>query len=234
MDNNLSDLVGGLLSNPEMLNKIMTLLPVVTQMMNSDNSNSKAIETTVISPPNTSNTPETIGVTGTAGVNQNINQVQSAENLMSNENVMTALKNLVIALSSASVPSPVMSPPDAVMTSAVPDTNSNNGSTNSMGNIANILSAFANSSKQSNTTNSANNTSSDSNNQNTQSNQIEKTLGTLKNISGVTNPESDHRAKLLLALKPFLKETRQSKIDTAIKYISAAKIFNMFGKNGFV
>ena len=48
------------------------------------------------------------------------------------------------------------------------------------------------------------------------------------------SPENDRRAKLLLALKPFLKEGRQTKIDTAIKYMNAAKIINMFGKNGFV
>jgi hypothetical protein len=63
---------------------------------------------------------------------------------------------------------------------------------------------------------------------------IEKTLATLKNVSAVASPENDHRAKLLLSLKPFLGETRKIKIDTAIKYINAAKIISSFGKNGFV
>jgi predicted protein tyrosine phosphatase len=63
---------------------------------------------------------------------------------------------------------------------------------------------------------------------------IERTLDTLKNASAIANPENDHRAKLLLSLKPFLKESRQNKIDMAIKYLNAAKILNAFGKNGFV
>jgi len=63
---------------------------------------------------------------------------------------------------------------------------------------------------------------------------IEKTLDTFKNFSGAANPESDHRSKLLLALKPFLKDARQTKIDAAIKYMNAAKIITLFGKNGFV
>lgn len=67
-----------------------------------------------------------------------------------------------------------------------------------------------------------------------QSANVERALDTLKGFSSATAPEKDDRMKLLLALKPFMRDTRKGKIDTAIKYMSAAKIINLFGKNGFV
>lgn len=63
---------------------------------------------------------------------------------------------------------------------------------------------------------------------------IEKALGVLKNVSAETSPQKDNRIQLLLSLKPFMKDGRKQKIDMAVKYLNAAKVFNMFGKNGFI
>ncbi|GHV12657.1 hypothetical protein FACS1894219_06000 [Clostridia bacterium] len=63
---------------------------------------------------------------------------------------------------------------------------------------------------------------------------IERATQALGKIREVTAPEANDHAKLLLALKPFLKENRRSKIDTAVKYMNAAKILKTFGKDGFV
>ena len=63
---------------------------------------------------------------------------------------------------------------------------------------------------------------------------IEKALGVLKNVSAETSPQKDNRIQLLLSLKPFMKDGRKQKIDMAVKYLNAAKDFNMIGKNGFI
>lgn len=63
---------------------------------------------------------------------------------------------------------------------------------------------------------------------------IERALGVLKNVSAETSPQKDNRIQLLLSLKPFMKDGRKQKIDMAVKYLNAAKVFNMFGKNGFI
>jgi hypothetical protein len=178
----------------------MTLMPAVAQMMNNGSTNStnsntnqeKIIETTTVNKSDTSAT--------------------SAENLIANAEVMTALKNLITVINSASVNS-VNKDGDNIKTDSIPD-------------ISQILSG---------TDNAGNSDVSENNNPvNNSDNKIEKTLDTLKNISSATSPDNDHRTKLLLALKPFLKEGRQTKIDTALKYMNAAKIITMFGKNGFV
>jgi len=63
---------------------------------------------------------------------------------------------------------------------------------------------------------------------------IERALSALKGVGGFTSPEHDHRVKLLLALRPFMQNNRRTKIDHAIKYMNAAKIFSLLGKKGFV
>lgn len=257
MDNNLSDLISGVLANPEMLSKVMTLLPVVTQMMNSDSSgnpDNKIVETTTVNPANPAPSIPSVNSSAQAeqaAQNENVepnqnNKVKTPENLMADENVMAALKNLVLALNSANPASPVSpaSPPptqpiqndipppnDAIMTSSIV-----NNISQLLKNNQNSQNSQNNSNTQAQTANGMNaeNNTDNQNNPNNPNNHIEKTLDTLKNISSVTSPDSDHRAKLLLALKPFLKDGRQTKIDTAIKYMNAAKLFSMFGKNGFV
>ena len=227
MDGGISNMISSVLSNPDALNQIMTLMPAVTQMMNSGGSNNQTNPN-----PNSNQTPEkiveTTAVNKSDAPGSNISAI-SAESLMANEKVMNALKNLIIALNDASVEKPAInniennSPNnnDAVMASAFQNINPD-----SISNIANMLNSALKS--------QGNNTTQENNVNNT-SGGIEKTLNdTFKNFSSVTNPESDHKSKLLLALKPFLRDARQTKIDTAIKYMNAAKLFNQFGKNGFV
>ena len=204
MDSNISDLLGGILSNPDMMSKVTALLPLVSQMMKSDEPqsatmpaaalNSSEQQSTIIQPPT-------------------VAPLESSSNPLENENVAVAIQNLIAALSDTSsqnqqakaamavqsepVTSTVAEMPQPITTAPPPDT----------------LNAAAD------TATSVN---------------IEKTLNTLKNVTAVASPENDHRAKLLLSLKPFLNNSRKVKIDTAIKYINAAKILTSLGKNGFV
>ena len=188
-------MLGGILSNPDAINKIMTLMPAVAQMMNNGGSNNinqqKIIDTTAA---NKSPAP-----------NMDILSA-STENLMANAEVMGALRNLITAISRTSF--------------------ENTSATFNNGEIKPDAVPVMAGSNAAETAETGDNNNTD--------NKIEKTLDTLKNFSSATNPENDRRSKLLLALKPFLKEGRQTKIDTAIKYMNAAKIINMFGKNGFV
>jgi len=192
MDSNISDLLGGVLANPEMMNKVKTLLPLVSQMIKSDDA------PPAIPPPVQLNQPD-------APV---INQAPAqTDNIMANANVAAAIQNLIAALNSTNqaqtnqssqpvqeaVPAFAQQQPEAPVPQSPP--------------VQPAISDAIN---------------------------IEKTLNTLKNVTAIASPENDHRAKLLLSLKPFLGESRRTKIDTAIKYINAAKIFSSFGKNGFV
>ena len=129
------------------------------------------------------------------------------ENILANANVADALNNLIAALNSASASAPAAAPtPTAVPAiAAVPAQAPTFPFAAMPGNAAGADKA-----------------------------KIEKTLDTLKNFTKATSPEADNRSKLLLALKPFLKDERKNKIDTAIKYMNAAKIISLFGKNGFV
>ena len=194
MDGGISDIISGVLSNPDAFNKIISAMPAVVQMMNGGGSNNLT-NLNNINNLNREKIVETIETAETAALNPDI----PAENIMSNEKVATALKNLIAALNNASPPS---NPPEDK-----PQNNQNNININQNIQDGDI---------------------------NIPDSGIEKTLDTLKNFSSATNPESDHRSKLLLALKPFLKDARRTKIDTAIKYMNAAKIINLFGKNGFV
>jgi hydroxypyruvate isomerase len=174
---NISDLLGGVLSNPEMLDKVRTMMPLVSQMLK--NNPAEAPQQTV-----------------PAG---QVNQT-GQDNILADESVAAAVQNLIEAINAASQPNQASQP----VQDAIPV-------------LAQIQPPPAEPEP----------VKSDAIN-------IEKTLNTLKSATAVASPENDHRAKLLLSLKPFLGESRRTKIDTAIKYINAAKIFSMFGKNGFV
>jgi len=178
VDGGISDMLNGILSNPDALNKIMALMPAVAQMMNGGGSNNINTEKIIDAAP----------------VNANKSDI-SADNLIANAEVMTALKNLITAINNTTAANNNSEiKPEAIPAVSITDVPVNNNAEN----------------------------------------KIEKTLDTLKNFSSATSPEGDRRLRLLLALKPFLKEGRQTKIDSAIKYMNAAKIINMFGKNGFV
>ena len=223
MDNGISDMLNGVLSNPDALNKIMTLLPAVSQIMNGGGSNNanaaekeKIVETTAVPvEPNA-------GISAISAI--------SAESLLENEEVAAAFKNLITAINAASEKEKSgESKEDAKSeeTEEKPDAAAAFAPSFSPDKLAGIMNMLG---------------SSGIAGQNPavggapagMGAGIEKTLDTLKNFSSATSPESDNRSKLLLALKPFLKDARKTKIDTAIKYMNAAKIITLFGKNGFV
>jgi len=58
-----------------------------------------------------------------------------------------------------------------------------------------------------------------------------ETILKFKNAFDKMNSKDDPRSKLLLALKPYLKETRQEKVEQYIQLFNMSKIIDIFGHN---
>ena len=49
-------------------------------------------------------------------------------------------------------------------------------------------------------------------------------------MRSLTSGGGDSRSNLLIALKPYMRESRQSAIDNAVKLLNIAKLAQVFGK----
>lgn len=103
--------------------------------------------------------------------------------------------------------------------------------------VNNLMSIINNSSNNSNNSENEqyNNTTSSSNSNNFTNNIDFDTILKMKNIVDTMNLKDDPRSNLLESLKPYLKESRRSKIDQYIQLMNMSKVmesFNMFnGEN---
>lgn len=103
----------------------------------------------------------------------------------------------------------------------------NNVSPDMVNNLFNIL-------NNSNSSNNANNSSDSSNSNNNQSNENSsngidiETIMRMKSIIDKMNAKDDPRANLLQSLKPYLKESRQSKVDQYIQLMNMSKVMEVF------
>lgn len=79
--------------------------------------------------------------------------------------------------------------------------------------------------------NISNNTSSSSNDS-TSPNIDFDTILKMKSIFEKMNSTEDPRANLLRSLKPYLKDSRKSKIDQYIQFFNMAKVMDFFKSNG--
>lgn len=89
--------------------------------------------------------------------------------------------------------------------------------------IKNIMNNFSNSSKDDSNVSSNNDTSG-----------IDfDTILKMKNImDSMNHPQNDPRSNLLKSLKPYLRESRKSKVDQYIKIFSMGKVFEAFNPLG--
>ena len=78
-----------------------------------------------------------------------------------------------------------------------------------------------------------NNTNSNDNNDNSENKSTPnidfETIMKLKTAFDKMNSKDDPRAKLLLALKPYLKESRKEKVEQYIQFLSISKVIDIFG-----
>lgn len=103
----------------------------------------------------------------------------------------------------------------------------NNVSPDMVNNLFNML-------NNSNSSNTVNNSSDSSNSNNNQSNENNsngidiETIMRMKSIIDKMNVKDDPRANLLQSLKPYLKESRQSKVDQYIQLMNMSKVMEVF------
>ena len=75
------------------------------------------------------------------------------------------------------------------------------------------------------------NTSSSSDSSSSMPNIDFETILKFKNAFDKMNSKDDPRSKLLLALKPYLKESRKEKVEQYIQLFNMSKIMDVFGHN---
>ena len=203
MDNNLSGILDMVLSNPEMLGKVMDLMPVLLKSLNGEEKppavSPAAFETAAPNIPAAA--PEMSAHEPAVIAAEDPGAAVSAAAIISE-----ALGAAVSSGGSADSSAAAALDTAPLIANPLPETRTASPSSTAAPNPASLLGGF----------------------------DIEKVLGVLKNTKSAAAPEKDHRIALLLALKPFLGNNRKSKVDMALKYMNAAKVFKMIGKNGLV
>lgn len=90
--------------------------------------------------------------------------------------------------------------------------------------LKNILNNFKNS--------SSNNSSNESNNSSDPEIDINTILKMKQVMDSINSNKDDPRANLLMSLKPYLKESRQKKVDQYVKLFGLGKAFEIFNTLG--
>ena len=111
--------------------------------------------------------------------------------------------------------------------------------TNNIKNILNNMNNNSNSSSDNKVTNDniSNSNSHTTNSNNTTSNPFENidmnTIFKVQQImNSVNDKQNDYRTNLLLSLKPYLKESRKSKVDQYIQLMKIGKVFEVMNPLG--
>lgn len=97
--------------------------------------------------------------------------------------------------------------------------------------VNNLFSMLNNSNSSGNTSNSSSDSSNSNNNQNNEnsSSGIDiETIMRMKTIIDKMNVKDDPRSNLLQSLKPYLKESRKSKVDQYIQLMNMSKVIDVF------
>lgn len=97
--------------------------------------------------------------------------------------------------------------------------------------INNLMSAIGNSSSSNSSQNEEenSNTTNNQNRQDTSSNNIDfETILKMKSIIDKMNVKDDPRSNLLQSLKPYLKESRRSKVDQYVQLMNISRVMEVF------
>lgn len=98
-----------------------------------------------------------------------------------------------------------------------------------MNKISDILNNLSSSDKSSSSNNSSTSSNSDDSHSSIDINTILKMKEIIDKINSTHN---DKRSNLLLALKPYLRKSRQSKLDQYMKLLNMAPLLEIFKNNG--
>lgn len=100
--------------------------------------------------------------------------------------------------------------------------------------INNLLSAINSANSSNSDTSSSSNTNTNSSSSSSSSegkSSIDfETILKLKNIMEKLNSKDDSRSRLLISLKPYLKESRKNKLDQYIQLMNMTKVMEVFSK----
>ena len=96
-------------------------------------------------------------------------------------------------------------------------------------NVKDMLNSFI---KNSNTSNTSNSKEEDSSNDTFPDIDMDTILKLQKVITAMNSTQPDSRANLLRSLKPYLKPSRQKKIDQYIKLFNMEKVLELFNNGG--
>lgn len=108
------------------------------------------------------------------------------------------------------------------------NTDSNNSNTINPEMIQNLMKMFATSSNNQNSDNS----NSQENNNSTSGIDINTILKMKSIMEKMQSNKEDPRANLLRSLKPYLKESRKSKVDQYVQLLNMTKVMEVFNENG--
>ena len=99
-----------------------------------------------------------------------------------------------------------------------------------IGNLANILKSNSqdNSSANSSSSNANSSSNSENNNSSFASNIDFETILKIKTIMETLNKKDDPRSNLLYSLKPYLRESKQKKLDQYVNLFKITQISNLF------
>ncbi len=102
-----------------------------------------------------------------------------------------------------------------------------------IGNLANMLknNTAQNDSATSDSFNQNTESSSNDNDSNSMNNIDFETILKLKSIMETLNKKDDPRSKLLYSLKPYLRESKQKKLDQYVNLFKITQISNLFKNN---
>ena len=108
--------------------------------------------------------------------------------------------------------------------------------------LKNVINNFSNN-NSTNSSSSDNNSSNSSNTINSNDNNTEDetsgfnidfdTIMKMKSVMDAMNSKkNDPRAKLLMSLKPYLKDSRKQKLDQYVQLLNMSSVFELFKENG--
>lgn len=141
---------------------------------------------------------------------------------MDNQDMSDVIKNLSNMLGENNIPENIKE----ILNNTTNSDNSN--STNpsiSPEMLSNLVNAFQ-------STNSNNSSDSNNNSQETPNIDIEMLMKMKDIMSKMNSNKNDPRANLLLSLKPYLNDERQTKVEQYVKLFSVSKIIDVFNNSG--
>lgn len=155
------------------------------------------------------------------------------------ENAFDKIKNM---MNNGSIPKDLQNIISSMNSSNDNNNSSSNNSSISPETISNLMSMLNGSlgtptptgSTEGSSSKTSNNSNENSNQNNNNSNNLGidfETIMKFKSIMDKMNSKDDPRSRLLISLKPYLKDSRKNKVDQYIQFLNMSKVIDVFSKS---